>query len=133
MIQVSGSVGTLGGRTRLPNRNEVAEKSTEKPYKRAIYSESLLFSSKYKPALSPTARWWHLEIEEKEFGEEELPDLNPKLIALLYRFWYRWGNSTKTKSNIEIFGRKLKDYCRGERLGGGQPPRIAPWWKPTSD
>ena len=113
------------------------ERSCREVYREALQTHDLFHISavfeQIKPALSPIARWWHREIEEEEFGEEELPYLNPKLIALLYRFWYRWGNSTKTKRNIELFGRKLKDYCRGEKISGGQSPRIAPWWKPTSD
>ena len=46
-----------------------------------------------KPALSPTARWWHREVEKKEFDAEP-QDMDPKLVALVDRFWYRWGNST---------------------------------------
>ncbi len=84
-----------------------------------------------KPALSPTARWWR-EIEHEEFREES-QNIDPRLAALVDRFWYRWGNSSNTKRDIKIFGRKLREYCRGEKLSGGQHPRIAPWWKPSSD
>ena len=63
----------------------------------------------------------------------EPQDIEPKLAALHYRFWHRWGNNSQTKRNIEIFGRKLREYCRGEKLPAIQLPRIAPWWKPTSD
>ena len=85
-----------------------------------------------KPALSPTARWWH---RHKDKGEvyEELQDCDPKILALIERFWYRWGNSLETKRNFEIFGRKLREYCRGEKLPTIGVPRIAPWWKLTSD
>ena len=82
------------------------------------------------PALSPTAKWWHYQIEEKVELYKESQDNDPKLHALVYRFWYRWGNSSKTKRNVEIWGRKLSEYCRGEKLGFGSPPRLAPWWKP---
>ena len=113
------------------------ERSCREVYREALRTHDLFRISavfeQIKPALSPTARWWHREIEKEEGFHEESQDIDPKLDALHYRFWYRWGNSTKTKSNIEVFGRKLREYCRGEKLPAGSPPRIAPWWKPTSD
>ena len=113
------------------------ERSCREVYREALRTQDLFRISavfeQIKPALSPTARWWHYEVEKEEGFHEESQEIDPRLDALHYRFWYRWGNSTKTNGNIELFGRKLKDYCRGEKLPGGQPPRIAPWWKPTSD
>ena len=111
------------------------ERSCREVYRKALQTRdpfriSAVFEQ-MKPALSPIARWWR-EIEHKEFREKS-QDIAPKLAALVDRFWYRWGNSQKTKRNIEVFGRKLKDYCRGEKLSGGSTPRIAPWWKPFSD
>ena len=112
------------------------ERSCREVYQKALQTRDLFRISavfeQMKPALSPTARWWHREIDEKEFSEE-LQDSNPKLLALLHRFWYRWGNSSKVERNIEVFGRKLREYCRGEKLPAIQVPRIAPWWKPTSN
>jgi hypothetical protein len=112
------------------------ERSCKEVYREALQTRDLFRISavfeQMKPALSPTAQWWHREVEKKEFGEEP-QDLDPKLVALVDRFWYRWGNSTKTKRNIEVFRRKLNDYCRGEKLSAGSTPRIAPWWKPTFD
>ena len=112
------------------------ERSCQEVYRKALQARDLFQISavfeQIKPALSPIARWWHREVEKKELGAE-LQDLDPKLVALIDRFWYRWGNSTKTKRNIEVFGRKLREYCRGEKLSAGSTPRIAPWWKPTSD
>ncbi|MYB95555.1 hypothetical protein F4Y43_17030 [Candidatus Poribacteria bacterium] len=113
------------------------ERSCREVYREALQTLDLFRISaafeQIKPALSPTARWWHGEIEKEEGFHEESLYIDPRLDALHYRFWYRWGNSTNTKSNIELFGRKLKDYCRGEELSAGSPPRIAPWWKLTSD
>ncbi len=112
------------------------ERSCREVYQEALESRDLFqicaVFEQMKPALSPTAQWWHREVEKKEFGEEP-QDLDPKLVALVDRFWYRWGNSTQTKRNVEVFGRKLSDYCRGEKFSAGQAPRIAPWWKPTFD
>ena len=112
------------------------ERSCREVYREALQTRDLFRISavfeQIKPALSPTAKWWHREIEKEEFGEDP-QDIEPKLAALHYRFWHRWGNSTQTKRNIEVFGRKLSDYCRGEKLPAGSTPRIAPWWKPTSD
>ena len=84
-----------------------------------------------KPALSPTAQWYRHKDKEKVY--EELQNCDPKLLALVERFWHRWENSLKTKRNFEVFGRKLREYCRGEKFLAGRTPRIAPWWKPTSD
>lgn len=113
------------------------ERSCREVYREALQTRDLFRISaafeQIKPALSPTARWWHGEIEKKEGFHEESQDIDPRLDALHYRFWYRWGNSTETKRNIKVFGRKLQEYCRGEKLSSGSPPRIAPWWKPTSD
>ncbi len=113
------------------------ERSCREVYREALQTRDLFRISavfeQIKPALSPTARWWHREIEKEEGFHEESLYIDPRLDALHYRFWYRWGNSSKTKSNIEVFGRKLREYCRGEKLSAGSPPRIAPWWKPTSD
>ena len=112
------------------------ERSCQEVYREALQTSDLFRISavfeQMKPALSPTAQWWHREVEKKEFGEEP-QDLDPKLVALVDRFWYRWGNSTQTKRNVEVFGRKLREYCRGEKLSAGSTPRIAPWWKPTFD
>ena len=99
---------------------------------RDLFQISVVFEQ-IEPALSPIARWWHYKIEEEEEFYEESQDVNPKLLALVARFWNRWGNSTQTRSNIEVCGRKLREYCRGERFLAGRTPRIAPWWKPTSD
>lgn len=112
------------------------ERSCREVYREALKTRELSRISavfeQIKPALSPTARWWHREIEKEIFGEE-IQDIDSKLAALVDRFWYQWGNSSKTKSNIEIFRRKLKDYCRGEKLPAVSTPRLAPWWKPSSD
>ena len=97
---------------------------------RDIFQISAVFEQ-IEPALSPIARWWHCKIEEEK-DIMELQDSNPKLFVLLYRFWTRWGNSSQTKGNLEVCGRKLREYCRGERFLAGRTPRIAPWWKPDS-
>ena len=111
------------------------ERSCREVYREALQTRDMLRISavfeQMKPALSPTARWWH-EIEHKKFREES-QDIDPKLAALVDRFWSLWGNSEEMKRNIEVFRRKLREYCRGEKFLAGRPPRIAPWWKPTSD
>ena len=112
------------------------ERSCREVYREALQTRDLFkicaAFEQMKPVLSPTARWWHRVVEKRELGAG-LQDLDPKLVALIDRFWYRWGKSPNTKRNIEVFGRKLREYCRGEKLSAGSTPRIAPWWKPTSD
>ena len=112
------------------------ERSCQEAYREVLQAGDLFSISavleQIEPALSPIARWWHCEIEKKA-NIIELQDSNPKLFVLLYRFWERWENSSQTRSNVEVFDRKLREYCRGERSLAGRTPRIAPWWKPTSD
>ena len=112
------------------------ERSCREVYREALRTRDLFRISavfeQIKPALSPTAQWWHYRIEENEQLYEESQNIDPKFLALINRFWYRWGNSLSTKSNFEIFRRKLREYCRGEKLSTGSTPRIAPWWKPDS-
>ena len=83
------------------------ERSCQEVYREALQTSDLFRISavfeQMKPALSPTAQWWHREVEKKEFGEEP-QDLDPKLVALVDRFWYQWGNSTQMKRNVEVFG-----------------------------
>ena len=111
------------------------ERSCREVYQHALQTRDLFRISavfeQIKPALSPMARWWR-EIEHEEFREVS-QNIDPKLAALVDRFWHRWGNSLRTKSNFEVFGRKLRKYCRGEELPSVSLPRIAPWWQPTSD
>ncbi len=113
------------------------ERSCKEVYRVALQTRDLFRTSaafeQMKPALLPTARWWHREIEKEEGFHEESQDIDPRLDALHYRFWDRWGDSIKTKGSIEVFERTLRDYCRGEKIPVNQVPRIAPWWKPASD
>ena len=112
------------------------ERSCREVYRKALQTRCLFRISavfeQIKPALSPTAKWWHYQIEKDEQLYEESQHIDPKLLALVERFWYRWGKSLKTKRNVEVFRRKLREYCRGEKLSTGPTPRIAPWWKPAS-
>ena len=111
------------------------ERSCREVYRKALQTRdpfriSAVFEQ-IKPALSPTAQWWR-EIEHEEFREVS-QNIDPRLAALVDRFWYWWGRSSQAGSNIEVYGRRLREYCRGEELPAIQLPRIAPWWKPTSD
>ena len=113
------------------------ERSCREVYREALQTHDLFRVSavfeRIKPVLSPIAQWWHYEIENEEKIYEESQNTDPKLVALVGRFWYQWSNSSNTTRNIEIFKRKLREYCRGEKLSGGFTPRTAPWWKPSSD
>ena len=103
---------------------EVAQQeySCRKVYREALQTGNLFQISavfeQMKPALSPTAQGWHREIEKEEFGEEP-QDIDYRLAALVDRFWHRWGTSSQTKRNVEVFGTKLGEHCRGEK-----PPAV---------
>lgn len=49
--------------------------------------------------------------------------------AAIGLFWAHWGNSSSNRENISLAGRKLREYCRGERLQDGVSSRMAPWWE----
>ena len=109
------------------------ERSCREVYKEALQSQDLFRISavfeQIRPALTPTAKWWHCQIEEEE-GFYEQSQINPKFLAIIMRFWHHWGKSSNTRHDITVFDKKLSEYCRGEKLGFGSPPRLAPWWKP---
>ncbi len=113
------------------------ERSCREVYREALQTRDLFQISavfeQINPALSPIAQCWRYQIEEDEQLYEKSQSTDPKVLALVDRFWYWWRNSSKTKRNIEVYRRKLREYCRGENLSAGQQPRIAPWWKPSSD
>jgi len=77
-----------------------------------------------KPALTPLVRWWHNDImrEEKRAGLV----LAPKTAAVLESFWHHWESTRK--SHVEVIGRKLDEFCRGEQLDKLKTPKLAPWW-----
>ena len=109
------------------------ERSCRAVYREALQTRDLLRISAVfeplKPALSPMALWWHHLIEEEELGDVT-SDSDAKLHALLCQFWYRWSNALKSNPHREVFGRRLRDYCRGDKLQGSILPKIAPWWEP---
>ncbi len=113
------------------------ERSCQEVYRETLKTRDLFqicaVFEQIEPALSPIARWWHYKIEDEEEFYKESQDINPKFFALVARFWKRWGNSLPTRNNVEVFDRKLREYCRGERFLAGRAPRIAPWWKPSSN
>src|SRR2546427_12717458 len=71
-----------------------------------------------QPALTPAARWWHreLETESKEF--ENAPRATRAAAAF---FWYHAENNCKRTPNL--FGRKLSEYLRGERVHDLRSPK----------
>ncbi len=110
------------------------EHSCREAYREALQNQDLFRISavfeQLKPALTPTANWWHYQIGKEEGLYNEIQEYDPKFLALVDRFWSRWGNPSDLRRNIKVFGRKLDEFCRGEEFGSGSPPRLAPWWKP---
>ena len=75
-------------------------------------------------ALTPTAKWWRRKIEQEE-KDNRINDR--RLDALLYSFWHHWDAPVKTRT--EVFGRKLEEYCRGEKLDSYDTRDMSPWWE----
>lgn len=62
-------------------------------------------------ALTPTARWWHRHLHKEKRIEETK---SSRLRATLEFFWY--DARGECKETPELFGRKLNEYLRGEKL-----------------
>lgn len=77
------------------------------------------------PAFSPLARAWRRLVEQ----EVSWAICDNRMSIYLRNFWYRWDNDSSNRERVQICGRKLEDFCRGERLSEGVTSRQAPWWK----
>ena len=104
------------------------EKSARAHFRRALYeTDPLLVSAALqvlKPALTPVTRWWYFQIRREE--EKNGLVLASRLAAIMESFWHHW--QSVHHSSVASAGRKLDEYCRGERLDVLKTPRIAPWW-----
>jgi len=72
-----------------------------------------------RPALTPAALWWHGVYERKLATFEKAPS---RVQAALICFWH--GSQNACKKTPELFGRKLSEYLRGERVSDMRSPRI---------
>lgn len=97
---------------------------------RAVYQEALLttdsaamsaYLQRLRPALGPSALVWRWEYEDKFMPESS------RQKAILDSFWCHWGCGLR-HDKIKVFGRKLREYCRGENLERDIVGRMAPWW-----
>jgi hypothetical protein len=77
-----------------------------------------------RPALTPLARAWRFDVEKVAGWKPE----NDRVSTYLDIFWYHWECHSESRRDVEVGGRKLKDYCRGEKLKDGVTSRMAPWW-----
>lgn len=80
-----------------------------------------------RPALSPMAFTWGYSEKNRSLLAEQT-NRNRAVIEL---FWYHIGNSSELKERVNIAGRQLRDFCRGERLKDGITNKMAPWWDPA--
>lgn len=104
------------------------EKSCRELYRKALRKDDLIQVSailqQIKPVLIPTAKCWRNKIENEE---NAFIAGNPRKIALLISYWHHWGASSS--SSTEVLGRKLEEYCRGEKLDTFSTQKIYPWWE----
>jgi hypothetical protein len=70
------------------------------------------------PALTPSARWWHLMLENR-IG---IQNFAPSIRAASALFWQ--GSENECKKTPELFGRKLNEYLRGERIHDIRSPQL---------
>jgi hypothetical protein len=74
-------------------------------------------------ALTPTARWWRHCIDR------DTPSPRPsRTRAVIEAFWSGWENTSP--SSLQVYDRKLDEFCCGESLGSVRSPQLAPWWRP---
>ena len=76
-------------------------------------------------AFTPKVWSWHRRLEVENNGLQA----NGRMTAYLNLFWYHWGSVSSRKENIALFGRNLRDHCRGEQLKDGVTSRQWPWWQ----
>jgi len=71
-----------------------------------------------EPALTSTSNWWHFQLERQNrtLATAPLP-----IQAALSFFWYQ--RSSSKKPAIDLFGRNLGEYLRGERIYDLQSPK----------
>jgi hypothetical protein len=104
------------------------EQSCEAKYREVLSSQSLPEMSaalaELMPALTPMSQAWYPMIEQ-EFG---WPKGDRRMEVYLGSFWYHWNSLRSHREDVSICGRKLREYCRGERLKDGLTTRQAPWW-----
>ena len=79
-----------------------------------------------RPALSPMAFAWRLSEENRRM----LATQSSRNRAVIELFWYHVDHSSTLRENPSVAGRKLKEFCRGERLKDGISSKMAPWWNP---
>lgn len=78
-----------------------------------------------RPALTPLAfAWWKIDKNRSLLAQQAKRNR-----ALIQLFWARWSRQSTSRENIKLSGRKLREYCRGERLQDGVSSRMAPWWQ----
>jgi hypothetical protein len=70
------------------------------------------------PALTPSARWWRRALENKV----RIQELQPSVRAALEHFWQ--SSKGECKKTPKLFGRKLSEYLRGERIHDIRSPRL---------
>ncbi|RBP46026.1 hypothetical protein DES53_102412 [Roseimicrobium gellanilyticum] len=78
-----------------------------------------------RPAFSPMVFAW---IESEDL-RTRLARQSPRNRVLIRLFWSHWCSVSSRSRNVSMGGRKLKEYCRGERLKDGVSSRMAPWWR----
>ena len=70
------------------------------------------------PALTPSARWWHRDLE----STSKVFDTAPRDVrATLIFFWY--DTQSECKKTPKAFGRTLSEYLRGERIHDLRSPK----------
>jgi len=107
----------------------VSECSVKDCYSNILDTESfedvIVGLTQLRPALSPMAFAW------RSAGDNgsRLANQTSRNRAAIELFWAHWSNCSSSCENIEFADRKLKEFCRGERLKSGVTDRIAPWWQ----
>ena len=71
------------------------------------------------PALTPSALWWHLDLESKSKILHSMP---PDAQAALAFFWH--DAKSECQKTPKLFGRTLSEYLRGERIHDLRTPAL---------
>jgi hypothetical protein len=106
-----------------------AERACMQRYREILSSGSLhelaVGLAELGPALTHMSRSWRSVIEK----DMHWPHSDRRMVIYLQNFWWRWKRTNSNTENTEVCNRRLRHYCRGERLKEGLTNRQAPWWK----
>jgi hypothetical protein len=89
------------------------------------FSDVIAGLAELRPALSAMSIAWRDTSDNRALLRQQ----TPRNRAAVRLYWSHWDSCSSNRQNIKLGGRKLRKYCRGERMKEGVSGRMAPWWR----